>query len=95
MTTETIPTEKDALVQKNNYMQIEYGWGNIYILPYLDGVAIQKHLINAESLNTDEYSFHKITPIVKDNSPKFTVISQQDYLKLKMRTLLKLTAPEE
>lgn len=76
--------------QVNNYLIINFQYSFNIILPYKQGLALMDALNHAEQIE-DRYSANtKIYPLKKD-SIRATLLSQADYRKRKMATLLNVT----
>ena len=74
-----------------NYIVIEFGYSQSYVLPFSEGKTLLSALEHAESIEEryDKPTLIKNIPLA--NSPKFRVISQEEYLKIKMDMLLGLS----
>ena len=75
----------------SNYIVIEFGYSHSYVLPFSEGKTLLSALEHAESIEEryDKPTLIKNIPLT--NSPKFRVISQEEYLKIKMDMLLGLS----
>lgn len=74
---------------KENYMVLEFSYTKL-VLPYKDGLVFMTALLNAEEL-TDPYSGeHRIGPVKRD-VVKSSLMSYQDYERIKIANLLGVT----
>ncbi len=89
------PTDKELLTKKDNFIEIQFGYSNKYVLPHSDGIKFMEALRNAEQKITCPsgiYAEYIIVPI--DDKPTSQIISQKEYLDMKMAHLLGVTVKE-
>jgi len=79
--------KKDFLTKKDSYMRISIGYGYV-VVPYKDGITILNALINAEEYHENYNDGDYITPLTQ-NKVSSTIISQDTYLKSKLKGILK------
>jgi hypothetical protein len=80
--------EKKLLVKANNFMVIQFGYSNSFVVPFIDGITIAKHFVHAEFYK-DDYNDQKskIIPI-GSKEVTFTVMAEEQYLRYKTRALI-------
>ena len=74
-----------------NYIAININWGDKLVFPYDEGMKFITAMKYAEEVSEDEDGFVKIIPSTMNVRTR--IISRQEYIKLKSRTLLNLSAP--
>jgi len=80
---------------KENYMRITFGYSEIYIMPYKAGVELINAFSMAERLKDEYNSFPRIDGIVEKDSPKFSILSREEYEAFKMNALLGIDTREQ
>jgi len=80
--------KKEALDPKNNFMVIKLSWSANLVVPWDEGVIIMGALKNAELLVDYHSEDAKITPVTKNDAISSEILSQEEYLKLKMAHIL-------
>lgn len=82
------PTAKEIFNVPDNYLAIEFGYTS-YIFPYIEGVKLLEVFKCAEYLDKNDYDNHLITPMPRDKSPEFRMMSFSEYSDKKMSHILK------
>lgn len=82
------PSIKELLTKKEGFLCISFGYSQEYVFPYKDGLKIMALWKHAEKIDTDDLSSPVITPIRHDRTPEIKMISQQEYLSMKMTKLM-------
>ena len=77
---------------KENFMVITFGYDNIMVLPYKDGLAVMANLVNAERLDGD-YNKKYITEVTRDKQ-SCQIMSYKEYERYKIAALLNITYDE-
>ncbi len=77
------PTKTQILKKQENYSVVKFDWGKEYIFPYEAGIALMELFKLAEQLKD-----HTIIPILYEQSPILSVMSQTEYLDKKMSHIL-------
>ena len=67
-------------------MRIALDYSHGIILPYAQGMEFMAAMENAESYKKEYQESMKIEPI--DKFPKMTLMSQEEYIQIKMATLM-------
>lgn len=93
MSTTKKPTAKELKERKDNYMIIFTGYGEKFVVPYIDGLKVLEGLENAELYDDTKWENHTIKPLGKDGI-QFKVIAEQRYLNLKTAHLLGVSVDE-
>jgi len=88
MTEPKKPSTTELLKKKSNFMVIRWTYGLTIVLPYIEGIALLATLEYAESMDRTEYDTPKIVPIKGSSEPEVTLLSQEEYLVMKMRGML-------
>ena len=78
---------------KDNYMVVELDYSLKLLLPFKDGLTFMTALNNAELLETSYSKPTMITPIERDKI-KSTVMSCDEYERIKIAALLQITPDE-
>ncbi len=92
--TELLKINNEAKAKtKSNYVKIEFGYSNAYILPFAAAIALLENMEFAELYNTDDYSNPVISPISK--GPTIELLSRELYVELKVKHLLGVNKAEE
>lgn len=86
----TVKQKKDLINPPKNYLLVTFGYNQKYILPYEAGIKMMSCLEVCEAYNTDDYHNPKITPVDSSDGFDMKVMSQEEYLKLKMAHLLQI-----
>lgn len=79
----TRPSIDALLEQKSNYIIIRFGYSQEYVVPYDIGIGMLKLFEHSEILSEGV-----IQPIREEKTVEFKVISQQEYLGLKMSYII-------
>ena len=82
------PTTAQLLKRTPNYVQLEFSYNNVIILPYEEGMSLINAFRSAESYDNEDYNNPKIVPLIQSSLPRITAVNQSKYLNLKMAALL-------
>lgn len=74
----------------DNYLVIEFGYSNTYVLPYTDGIKLIEMFKNAEAFE-GKYENSRVIPLTISNSLQSYVISNADYRAAKLSQLMDTT----
>jgi len=79
----------------SNYIVVEFGYSHSYVLPFSEGKTLLSALEHAETIEEryDKPTLIKNIPL--GSSPKIRVISQEEYLTIKMDMLLGLAKEDK
>lgn len=75
-----------------SFLKIRFGYSNILVMPYKDGVKFLEVLEAAEAM-TSEYSDTRITPLNKE-SVRIEIMSKEEYGQIKLCGLLDCSLSE-
>ena len=85
--------EVQSKVPKQNYLVMSFGYGNKYVLPYKDGMALMASMVNAEQLHEPYGEQHRITGVER-GAVETHVMSHDAYTRIKIAALLGITPDE-
>jgi hypothetical protein len=82
----------NAKKQTKSYMKIEFGYGLKLVLPHADGIVIMKALEHAEEYDyvSEGAGHYVIRPLSLSDGPAFKLLTEQQYIDLKMSHLFKV-----
>ena len=95
MTAPKVPTKAEIemiLKKPLNFMSLEFGYSDEWVVPYADGVAIMEHFKHAEAIKG--YGDKKKIQPVKDY-PRMHVMSKEEYVQLKFKHLMEPTDADD
>ena len=97
MEVDSKPTNKELLAPKKNFLLVEFYWDKTIVLPYEDGIKFMESLRFMETYSSTHGEIKKILPVSSEEGPqvKTTILSQEEYLALKMNALLNVETREK
>ena len=88
----------DLLQEEKKYAVISFGYSDKYVLPHDSALVMMKAFEHAEILTRGDRSYdtpHYITAMTQKTSPTIQLMSETEYLNIKMSDLLGVTIKNE